>query len=292
MTSTVHGKLSLRYYVNLCKSSRASNPIKELKINDKIIHDVHDICDKFNDFFVNIGPNLAANIKPSSNIKYTSFLKRIITSAFHFDLVNESEVLKIVSSLKNKESAGYDGLSTKLLKILIPAVIKPLTLIINQSLATGVFPDSLKIAKVVPLYKKDDKLIMDNYRPVSLLTSISKVFEKIVHNQLSKYFKDNELFYKSQYGFRDEHSTELASVELIDQVMSSFEKRYTPIAIYMDLSKAFDTLDHKILLKKLEYYGIKDTELNWFKSYLCKRQQYVEINNTKSDFRSITTGVP
>ena len=123
----------------------------------------------------------------------------------------------------------------KLLKILVPTIIKPLTLIINQSLATGIFPDNLKIAKVVPLYKKDDKLLMDNYRPVSLLASISKIFEKVVHKQLSSYFKDNKLFYKSQYGFRDEHSTELASAELIDRVMASFQKKYSPIAIYMDL---------------------------------------------------------
>ena len=133
---------------------------------------------------------------------------------------------------------------------------------------------------------------MDNYRPVSLLTSISKIFEKVVHIQISSYFKDNRLFYESQYGFRDEHSAELASMELIDRVMNSFEKKYSPLAIYMDLSKAFDTLDHKILLHKLEYYGIKNTELNWFKSYLGNRTQFVEIENTQSNYQTITTGVP
>ena len=133
---------------------------------------------------------------------------------------------------------------------------------------------------------------MDNYRPVSLLTSISKIFEKVAHNQLTTYFKANKLFYKGQYGFRDEHSTELASLELIDRVMNAFENKHTPVAIYMDLSKAFDTLDHKILLQKLDYYGIKGIELNWFKSYLAERKQYVEINNTKSDYQTITTGVP
>ena len=194
---------------------------------------------------MSIGPNLATVIRPSGNVHYKSFLKKVITSSFHFDLVNDADVMKIVKTLKNKESAGYDGISTKLLKILIPTIIKPLTLILNQSLATGIFPNNLKTAKVVPLFKKDDQLIMDNYRPVSLLTSISKIFEKVAHNQLSTYFKTNKLFYKGQYGFRDEHSTELASIELIDRVMTAFEHKHTPVAIYMYLSKAFDTLESR-----------------------------------------------
>ena len=276
----------------LCKSSKSSNAIKEIKVQNKIISDSSDICNSFNEFFINIGPNLASNIKPSKDVHYKSYLKKVISSSFHFDLVNEEDVMKTVKSLKSKNSAGFDGISTNLLKILIPAVIKPLTLIINQSLATGIFPDKLKTAKVVPLFKKDDCLIMDNYRPVSLLTSISKVFEKIAHNQISSYLKENKLLYKSQYGFRDEHSTELASLELIDRVMTSFENKHTPLAIYMDLSKAFDTLDHKILLYKLQHYGVKGTELNWFKSYLSDRKQFVEIEGVKSNQQTITTGVP
>ena len=176
--------------------------------------------------------------------------------------------------------------------MIAPSILKPLTLIINQSLFTGIFPEKLKIAKVIPLHKKEDKSIMDNYRPVSLLTSISKIFEKVAHKQLTEYFTHNKLFYKSQYGFRYEHSTELASIELVDRVISAFEKKETPLAIYMDLSKAFDTLDHKILLHKLNYYGIQGNELSWFESYLSNRKQYVEIDNTKSDTKLITTGVP
>ena len=276
----------------LSKSSKKSNPIKEIKLQDKIIQDKTEICNSFNNFFVNIGPDLALNIKPSKNVHFTSYLKKVVTSSFHFDLVNEDDVIKITKSLKSKNSSGFDGISTNLLKMLMPAIIKPLTLILNQSLATGIFPDRLKTAKVIPLYKKDDCLIMDNYRPVSLLTSISKIFEKIVHKQITKYFKENKLFYKSQYGFRDEHSTELASVELIDRVMEAFQKKRSPLAIYMDLSKAFDTLDHKILTHKLEYYGIKGKELNWFKSYLSDRKQFVEIDSVRSDYQTITTGVP
>ena len=133
---------------------------------------------------------------------------------------------------------------------------------------------------------------MDNYRPVSLLTSISKVFEKVVYNQLYKYFKDNKLFYESQYGFRDKHSTELASLEFVDRVIHGMDNKKTPVSVFMDLSKAFDTLDHKILLNKLQYYGINDAALNWFASYVQHRTQFVEINNVKSEVLGIMTGVP
>ena len=131
-----------------------------------------------------------------------------------------------------------------------PIILTPLTTIINQSLSTGIFPDQLKIAKVIPLYKKDDQYILDNYRPISLLPSLSKVFEKTVFLQLYEYLDKHNLLYKSQYGFRSLHSTEMASLEIIDIILKDLDKGKIPIGIFLDLSKAFDTLDHKILLKR------------------------------------------
>ena len=126
--------------------------------------------------------------------------------------------------------------------------MKPLTLIINQSLLSGNFPDLLKVAKVVPLFKKGDSLIVDNYRPMSLLPSISKVFKKVVYIQLSEYLK-KKLFYEGQFGFRERHSTELATLELMDRIISAVDQKYLPLSIFMNLSKASDTLNHEILLK-------------------------------------------
>ena len=134
--------------------------------------------------------------------------------------------------------------------------------------------------------------MMDNYRPVSLLPAISKVFEKVAHTQLYDYFKTQRLFHTGQYGFRDDHSTELAALELVDRLHTDMDQKNVPIAVYMDLSKAFDTLDHSILLNKLKYYGVQGTALSWFNSYLTNRHQYVEIENCKSSHLPLKTGVP
>ena len=181
----------------ICKSNTKRKTLDKIMLDSKVIKDKEEICNKFNDFFVNIGPKLATQIKPVSNKTYDTFLKRRVLMSFSFTLVNENDVLKHLASLRTKNSAGVDGISVKLLKKLSPALINPLSLLINQSLVTGVFPKKLKIAKVLPLFKKDDYAIMDNYRPISLLTSISKLFEKVVFTQLYAYFRNNNLFYDS-----------------------------------------------------------------------------------------------
>ena len=179
-----------------------------------------------------------------------------------------------------------------MLKFIASELLCQLTIIINQSLCTGIFPDKLKIANIKPIYKKDDPHVPDNYRPISLLPSISKVFEKVAFLQLYDYFTENELIYDSQYGFRKLHSTELAAIELTDKIYTSLDNKKQPLAIFLDLSKAFDTIDHSILLYKLHYYGVKGTALNWFKRYLTNRSQQVEFNDTISSSKKIETGVP
>ena len=139
---------------------------------------------------------------------------------------------------------------------------------------------------------KEDPHKLHNYRPISLLPAFSKIFEKAVLSQLYEYFNKNNLLYKSQYGFRTLHSTELASLEIIDIIGKDLDNGKLPIGVFLDLSKAFDTLDHKILLDKLLYYGIKGTELAWFKSYQTNRTRFISYDGTNSCTLSITTGVP
>ena len=147
----------------ICKSNTKRKTLDKIIVDSKVIKDKKEICNKFNDFFANIGPKLATQIKPVSNKTYDTFLKRRVLMSFSFTLVNENDVVKHLTSLRTKNSAGVDGISVKLLKKLSPALINPLTLLINQSLVTGIFPNKLKIAKVLPLFKKDDYAIMDNY---------------------------------------------------------------------------------------------------------------------------------
>ena len=162
--------------------------LDKIIVDSKIIKDKEEICNKFNELFANIGPKLATQTKPTSNKTFDTFLKKRVLVSFDFKLVSENEVLKHLSSLRTKNSAGVDGISVKLFKRLSSALINPLTLIINQSLVTGIFPNKLKMAKVLPLFKKEDHTVMDNYRPISLLTAISKLFEKVVFSQLYDFF--------------------------------------------------------------------------------------------------------
>ena len=154
----------------------------------------------------------------------------------------------VIKTLATKNSTGIDSISSNMLKKLAPVIINPLTRIINQSLCTDIFPFRLKIAKVIPLFKKND--IFDNYRPISLLSSISKTFEKVVFNQVYEYFTNNDLLYNSQCGFRKLHSTEYASLETVDRISQYLDVGKLPITVYLDLCKAFDTINHEILLKK------------------------------------------
>ena len=140
--------------------------------------------------------------------------------------------------------------------------------------------------------QKGEKVLLKNYRPISILPSISKIFEKVIFNQVYQYFSHNNLFYPSQYGFRSGYSTEQAVLDIVDRVIQDMDKGNSPINVYLDLSKAFDTLNHEILLDTLSHYGIKGKAISVFASYLNRRQQYVEFKNTKWRKRHIKTGVP
>ena len=165
------------------------------------------IANKFNHFFTNIAQTLAREIKYDGNKNYMYYLNKRIDTVFTFPNIDEETVRKTIQNLPSKNSCGLDGISSKLIKIIEPAIIKPLTLLINQVLNTGIFPDELKIAKVIPLFKKYDPTLLKNYRPISLLSTIAKVMEKIIFTQLSSYFNEHKLIFDNQYGFRPKHST-------------------------------------------------------------------------------------
>jgi hypothetical protein len=266
----------------------------ETKTVTEKIENPKDISNHFNNFFANIGSELADKIKKVSDKTVMDYLSKKVHSKFHLVETSPEEVDKIILSLTKKHSCGYDNLSTMLLKILDKNINILLALIINLSIAKGIFPEKLKMAIVCPIYKEQNLDIhnFSSYRPISLLPALSKVFERVVYAQLYNYMNSNNLFHISQYGFRQGHSTELAALELVDRIGKDLDKKKIPISIFLDLSKAFDTLDHEILLKKLRYYGMDEIALQWFKSYLTNRKQALKYNETLSEWREIKTGVP
>ena len=268
----------------------------EFIINNRSIADHKEIADQFNIFFSNIGSNLSHSIEIVDNTSdFTDYLNNPTEHRFNFNVITESETLSIINKLKSKNSSGKDEISNNLLKSIKDEIGKPLTIIINQSLRTGIFPDALKIAKMKPLYKKGDNFCLNNYRPISLLPTISKIFERVMFTQMYSYLNSNFLLSEQQYGFRSQHSTELACVKLVDYItteMDNIKKIKSPTAIFLDLSKAFDTFNFNILLNKLQYYVIHGISLSLIRSYLTNRFQYVQFENSESDLLEIKTGIP
>ena len=161
--------------------------------------------------------------------------------------------------LKINKSPGYDDISFNVVRNCFGPLLKLLMAIFKLSLQKGCFPEELKIARVTPIYKADDVNEIGNYRPISVLPCFSKILERIMYNRLFKYLTTNEILHKKQFGFQKGHSTEHAIIQLIDQINNSFEKNHFTLGIFIDLSKAFDTVDHSILIKKLKIYGLKET---------------------------------
>ena len=267
--------------------------IKEIEIEKKLESEI-SIANNFNKYFANIGAKLAKEIQYNGDKTIHTYLNKSITSKLSLKEVTKEEIIQIIKSLTTKKSSGFDNLSTYIIKCISSLLIDPLHNIINKSISSGIFPDRLKWAIVSPIYKNQELDIhqFNSYRPISLLPALSKIFEKVIYSQLYNYMNDNNLLNISQYGFRRAHSTELAALELVDRIGKELDKKHTPISIFLDLSKAFDTLDHNILIEKLQYYGLDDLALNWFRSYLSNRKQALRLNDTLSEWYDIKTGVP
>ena len=279
----------------LNRNKKNSNVASIFYHNVNVLSNAKDIANAFNVYFANIGKNLGSEIEQNitDSADYTQYVTTPLTETkLQFKCITDNDTQRAIDKLENKSSSGHDGISNKLLKLLKIELSKSLTLIINQMITTGKFPDSFKISKITPLFKKGDVSMLSNYRPISLLPTISKIFERILYNQLYDYFNSTNLLAEEQYGFRTNHSTEYAAVKIVDNVSKEMELGNTPTALYIDLSKAFDTLSFDILLYKLNYYGIKDNAFKLLKNYLTNRRQYVVYNSQNSETLDISTGVP
>ena len=211
---------------------------------------------------------------------------------FEFKEVTYQQIMKILQTTKPSKAAGIDKVPAKLIKDGANEIAAPLTFLINTSLQSGIFPTSEKIAIITPLYKSGDRTNIDNYRPISVLNIISKTVERAVYNQLSEYLEENNLLSDQQYGFRRKRSTRDAGTKLSDEIRENKDKSYVTGALFMDMRKAFDTVNHNCLLQKLVYYGIFGKEVQWISSYLFHRSQVVFLDRVLSNREFITYGVP
>ena len=255
-----------------------------LKINNVAVTNSKDIANGFNNVLSELAKGIHSDINP------LTYVNNISNSIAIFNVSCE-EVRNIIHSLKNS-SAGHDEFPTFVGKLCVDSYIEPLTFLINSSLKTGVFPSELKLARVVPIFKAGDSSALTNYRPISVLTFFAKVFEKIVYNKLLNFISDNNILYDNQYGFRKGRSTQQAIITLVDKIAKSQDIGDIVITLLIDLKKAFDTIDHRILLRKLYSYGIRGSMLKWMESYLTDRSQYVVFDGKVSETRSIECGVP
>jgi len=270
---------------------KKNNLPKSLTVNGKYFTDKKAIGNHFNDFFSNIGSKLSAQIGTTDK-DFSYYLKECPFELRHDELTFEEFETAFQSISRNKAS-GYDDISGNIILECYDVIKNYLFKIARTSLEDGIFPSQMKIAKVFPIFKGGNPEVMGNYRPISVLPVISKVLEKIMYNRIYSYLKQHNLLYEKQFGFQKNTSTEHAILGLVESINKAFTNKKVTLGVFIDLSKAFDTANHEILLEKLQHYGIKGHTLKWLKSYITNRKQCICIENGSfTDLTDVICGVP
>ena len=257
-------------------NNNISHNVTQLSSNGRMIDDPKCIANKLNNFFVDVGPTTEITIPkiPPDKISPKSYMKARNNFVFIIAHISTEEILEIMNHLETK-SSGPASIPIKLLKIIPDLIIIPLTQIIYTSFSTGKYPNKLKIVKVIPIHKGDSKTDVNNYRPISLFQ-----------------FLENNNIYNDQYGFRKNSSTTRALLKITEQIRESIENKKYGCGVFIDLKKAFNTVNHEILIQKLEHYGIRNNPVKWFHSYLNNRKKYDYVNGQSSELMDIKSRVP
>ena len=271
-----------------------SGPPTQLFYDGKIVNSPKGLASAMNSFFLKKVKKLRQNLPPPQNDPLENLKRLMATRTCNFSIkpVHPDDILEIVKNLKNSKSTGLDNIDVGTIKLIIEDILPALTHIINLSLTSLVFPNLWKLAKVIPLLKKGDPLDPQNYRPVALLSILSKVLERVIFKQVVEYVEKNSLLHPSHHGSRAHHSTSTAVIEMYDGWVESLENDEMAGVMMLDLSAAFDLVDHQLLLQKLELLGFDKPAVLWMWSYLCGRSQCVYVDGKFSDLEPVEVGVP
>jgi exonuclease III len=272
------------------KKQRQSKPINSLIINGNKINDETSISNEFNKHFVSTADKIVGNLQQTE--EYRKYLGDKNTNSMFMMPTSINEIKNIISKLNNNKATGPDNIHVKNIKMIQNIVAPLLCHITNLCFAKGDYPKQLKIAKVIPVHKGNETTNPSNYRPISLLSSLNKIVEKVISTRLVGFLTDQNIIYPYQFGFRTNHSTELSLIETIDSIRENIDQNYYVGGLYIDLSKAFDCVNHSILLHKMKHYGIRGIVNKLFKEYLSNRLQYVQIGQQKSKIMEVKCGVP
>ncbi len=275
--------------MNVSKKSKVS--ITKVIVDKVAITENKKISEAVNNFFVNMGSSVEAKI-PRVSTSFRSYLKPPNPNTIFLNPCTVEEVIEIIGKFSSGKASGPFSIPTNLLKEFRHLFANPLVIIINKSLEEGCFPNLLKLAIVCPIFKKNDRTNCANYRPISLLSNIGKLFEKIVYNRIEKFIEDSKLIYDLQFGFRKKYSTNHALLSITEKIRENLDSKKFSCGVFVDLEKAFDTVNHSILISKLENYGIRGNANNWISSYLGNRAQQVSLDGVLSAKANITCGVP
>jgi hypothetical protein len=271
------------------KQRKDDDPTCIKDVNEHLIVEDNSIAETFNDFFTEIGNKLKANIPP------TTFDPLQLVNGVDEEMIleptNLEEISNIIDNLNNV-GAGFDKISAKIFKLTYKSISRHLLYLFNKCLELGIFPSVFKIAVVKPIFKGGDRQSTNNYRPISLLPVMSKILERLIHRRLTEYLNRNNIIHPNQFGFQKNKATYMPILILQDLVTKSFEESDHVLGLFLDLQKAFDTVDIELLLKKLHKYGIKSTAYKMFQSYLTNRLQCVKIRGKLSTCKNISIGVP
>ena len=293
--NSVQGDLKKTWgLINELRGKVKQNIKASFVINGELVEDRRKISNEFNNFFASVAKKLNVKICSStlnggSNDDFSLYLKNRVHKSIFFSPTSPDELLEIVNSLENDKASD---ISIFILKKCFKHIAGDLSIFFNNFIGTGKFPEILKIGKITPIFKKDDPQLLDNYRPVSVIPIFGKIFEKVIYSRLYSFLTSMNIIYDKQFGFRKNHSTTHAVNYSVNYLLEQIESKNHVIGMFIDLSKAFDTIDHTKLLRKLEHYGIRGICYNLLKSYLSCRTQYTNFQQTESDKCLVEYGVP